>query len=236
MKPSMGGVDAPPGLLDPELYAAQVFQGEGDDVSGPRKLRGDEAAGHDDVLAQQPAPVRREVVGYPCDGVEGMAHSLGAPALADGLAVDGGNAADSAEIHGFPGGHGWAQHRALAPAVVGDQLEGLAGELGVELETFQSNHEGALVDRVHERADGADGFVVNAGGYTHTSVALRDALTGVGLPFVEVHVSNIHAREPFRRESLLAPVAIGQVTGFGAEGYLLALRGLVRHLQHAKRG
>ena len=121
-------------------------------------------------------------------------------------------------------------------AEVDEALHGLARELGVALGTFQSNHEGALVDRVQERAGAADGFVVNAGGYTHTSVALRDALTGVARPFVEVHVSNIHAREPFRRESLLAPVAIGQVTGFGAEGYLLALRGLVRHLQHAKRG
>jgi 3-dehydroquinate dehydratase II len=107
----------------------------------------------------------------------------------------------------------------------------LAGELEVDLDTFQSNHEGSLVDRIQESAGRTDGYVVNAGGYTHTSVALRDALTGVGRPFVEVHVSNIHAREPFRRESLLASVALGSVMGFGADGYLLALRGLVRHLQ-----
>lgn len=121
-------------------------------------------------------------------------------------------------------------------AEVDASLAALAEELGIRLESFQSNHEGALVDRVQEAAREADGFLVNAGGYTHTSVALRDALTGVGRPFVEVHVSNIHAREPFRRESLLAPVALGQVTGFGADGYLLALRGLVRHLQVTKGG
>lgn len=116
-------------------------------------------------------------------------------------------------------------------AEVDASLGALAAELGVELATYQSNHEGALVDRVQDVAGRADGLVVNAGGYTHTSVALRDALAGVALPFVEVHVSNVHAREPFRRESLLAPVALGTVTGFGAQGYLLAVRGLVRHLQ-----
>ena len=114
-------------------------------------------------------------------------------------------------------------------------LHALAEELGVDLDTYQSNHEGALVDRVQATAERAGGYVVNAGGYTHTSVALRDALVGVARPFVEVHVSNIHAREPFRRESLLAPVASGSVTGFGADGYLLAVRGLVRHLQRENR-
>lgn len=121
-------------------------------------------------------------------------------------------------------------------AEVDGALARLAGELGVELDAFQSNHEGSLVDRIQESAGRTDGYVVNAGGYTHTSVALRDALTGVGRPFVEVHVSNIHAREPFRRESLLAPVALGSVTGFGADGYLLAVRGLVRHLQQSNGG
>jgi 3-dehydroquinate dehydratase-2 len=129
-----------------------------------------------------------------------------------------------------------ALYGAMTLAEVDAALEGLASELGVELETYQSNHEGALVDRVQQTAAGAAGFVVNAGGYTHTSVALRDALTGVGRPFVEVHVSNVHAREPFRRESLLSAVALGTVTGFGVESYLLAVRGLVRHLQHSNGG
>jgi len=116
------------------------------------------------------------------------------------------------------------------------RLKELAAELGVQIATYQSNHEGELIDRVQERAGSVDGFLVNAGGYTHTSVALRDALVGVGRPFVEVHVSNIHGREPFRRESLLAPVAIGSVGGFGADSYALALRGLVLYLEQSKRG
>jgi 3-dehydroquinate dehydratase II len=111
-----------------------------------------------------------------------------------------------------------------------------AEALGVEVEFFQSNHEGALVDRIHETAPRSAGFVVNAGGYTHTSVALRDALTAVGRPFVEVHVSNVHGREPFRRESLLSPVALGTISGFGPASYTLALRGLVRHLEPTRGG
>lgn len=110
-----------------------------------------------------------------------------------------------------------------------------AESLGVEVDIYQSNHEGALVDRVQEAARDAAGFVVNAGGYTHTSVALRDALAAVGRPFVEVHVSNVHAREAFRRESLLAPIALAVVSGFGPDSYTLALRGLVRHLEYSKR-
>lgn len=119
---------------------------------------------------------------------------------------------------------------------VNARLTELAVELGVRVDTFQSNHEGDLIDRVQERAGSADGFLVNAGGYTHTSVALRDALVAVGRPFVEVHLSNIHGREPFRSASLLAPVALGSVSGFGADSYALALRGLVLYLEHSKRG
>lgn len=110
-------------------------------------------------------------------------------------------------------------------------LRELAGELGVELEIHQSNHEGELLDVIEAAADGGTrGFVVNAGGFTHTSVALRDALVGVDRPFVEVHVSNTAARERFRQRSLLAPVAVGVVFGFGASGYLLGLRGLAERL------
>lgn len=116
------------------------------------------------------------------------------------------------------------------------RLTALGNDLGVQVAAFQSNHEGVLIDRVHERAASVAGFVVNAGGYSHTSVALRDALVGVGLPFVETHVSNIHGREPFRHQSLLAPVAVGTVSGFGIESYALALRGLVLHLKQTKRG
>lgn len=114
-------------------------------------------------------------------------------------------------------------------------LRSEAEALGVEVDTFQSNHEGALIERVHEAAESVQGLVVNAGGYTHTSVALRDALAGVGRPFVEVHLSNVHARERFRQTSLLAPIALAVVSGFGADSYTLGLRGLVRHLQHSTR-
>lgn len=106
-----------------------------------------------------------------------------------------------------------------------------ADELGVEVECHQSNHEGELLDLVERCSQRVEGMVVNAGAYTHTSVALRDGLVGVGLPFVEVHLSNTAARESFRHVSLLAPVARGVVYGFGVESYLLGLRGLVAHLR-----
>jgi 3-dehydroquinate dehydratase II len=121
-------------------------------------------------------------------------------------------------------------------AEVDEAVRREAESLGIEVDIYQSNHEGALVDRIHETAPGSAGYVVNAGGYTHTSVALRDALAAVGLPFVEVHLSNVHRREPFRRESLLAPVALGTISGFGPASYTLALRGLVRHLEPTRGG
>jgi 3-dehydroquinate dehydratase-2 len=99
------------------------------------------------------------------------------------------------------------------------------GELGATVECLQSNHEGALIDRIHRaRSDGVDCIVINPGGLTHTSVALRDALSGVGIPFIEVHISNIHAREPFRHHSYLSAVALGVIAGFGPSGYSMALR------------
>ena len=106
-------------------------------------------------------------------------------------------------------------------------LRSLAGDLGVELETFQSNHEGEILDFIESAAGRVEGFLVNPGALTHTSVALRDALTGVDRPFVEVHLSNTAAREPFRRTSFLSDVAAGVVFGFGVQSYLLGLRGLV---------
>lgn len=112
-------------------------------------------------------------------------------------------------------------------------ITAIGAELGVEVETFQSNHEGVLIDRIHAAArDGAAGLLINPGAYTHTSIALRDALAAVGLPAVEVHLSNIHARESFRRRSHIAPVVVAQVAGFGAAGYGLALRGLIARLRN----
>ena len=107
----------------------------------------------------------------------------------------------------------------------------LAAELGVDVEFFQSSHEGALVDHIHAAASRVSGFVVNAGAYTHTSIALADALAGVARPYVEVHLSNIFARERFRHHSYLAAGAAGLVSGFGAESYRLGLRALVQHLK-----
>lgn len=121
-------------------------------------------------------------------------------------------------------------------AEIDARLAALAPALGIDLECFQANGEGALIDFVQAAADRVSGFVVNAGGYTHTSVALLDALVGTDRPFVEVHLSNLAARESFRRESLLAPRAAGIVMGFGAAGYELALRGLVTHLRGGKPG
>lgn len=109
-------------------------------------------------------------------------------------------------------------------------LEVTAGELGVKLRSAQSNSEGELIDTLHQWRGEVDGVVVNAGAYTHTSLALRDAFQATEIPFVEVHLSNIHAREPERRHSMLASASIGMVCGLGAVGYEYALRGLVSTL------
>ncbi|MEM1038267.1 MAG: type II 3-dehydroquinate dehydratase [Pseudomonadota bacterium] len=101
----------------------------------------------------------------------------------------------------------------------------LAAELGLAVRCHQSNHEGALVDWIHEAgATGSAGIVINAGAYTHTSIALRDAISGVQVPTIEVHISNIHARETFRHHSMIAPVCRGQICGLGTTGYKLALQ------------
>ena len=114
-------------------------------------------------------------------------------------------------------------------------LTALGVELDVRVDTFQANGEGALIDHVQSSADRVAGFIVNAGAYTHTSIALRDALLGVALPFVEVHLSNIFAREAFRHRSLLADRAVGVISGFGPDSYLLGLRALVNHLSQPER-
>ncbi|GLC27522.1 type II 3-dehydroquinate dehydratase [Roseisolibacter agri] len=110
-------------------------------------------------------------------------------------------------------------------------LQRVASELDVEVTAAQRNGEGELVDLIHALRGDAHGVVLNAGAYSHTSLAIRDALTGVALPFVEVHVTNVYAREPERRHSMLASAAVGVVCGLGVMGYELALRGLVAHLR-----
>lgn len=111
-----------------------------------------------------------------------------------------------------------------------DELRRVAEKDGAEIRHVQSNHEGAMVDAIHDALDWADGIVINAGAYTHTSVALRDAIRAVGLPTIETHLSNVHAREEFRHHSYLAPVCVGVVAGFGSDSYRVALTGLLAHL------
>lgn len=113
-------------------------------------------------------------------------------------------------------------------AEIDAQLTALATELEVEIETFQTNDEGAMCERIHQgHADGTDALVINAGAWTHYSYAIRDALAILVAPIVEVHMSNVHAREPFRHTSVFAGVANGQISGFGVDSYLLGLRAAV---------
>ena len=114
---------------------------------------------------------------------------------------------------------------------INDALHVLSEELGVSISCYQSNHEGALVDAVQAAGDRHQGLLINPGAYTHTSVAIRDAIAAVALPTVEVHLSNIHKRESFRHHSYIAPVAIGQICGFGVHSYDLGLRALVSYLR-----
>lgn len=116
---------------------------------------------------------------------------------------------------------------------INERLQERAQALGTSVQTMQSNHEGQLIDWVQEARTHADGLVINAGAYTHTSVALRDAIAGVGLPTVECHLSNVFAREPFRHHSYLTPVCIGQICGFGWHSYILAIEAVVQHLRAA---
>ena len=126
------------------------------------------------------------------------------------------------------------------PGVYGNQtladihasLELLAAELGCELSFFQSNSEGGLIDAIQNAAHDCQGLLINPAAYTHSSIAIRDALSAVGIPCVEVHLSNIHRRETFRHTSMIAPVAIGQICGFGPDSYLLGLRALFNYVKN----
>jgi 3-dehydroquinate dehydratase-2 len=116
-------------------------------------------------------------------------------------------------------------------AEINADLTSAAKEWGAEVEFFQSNHEGALVDRIQEAQSWADGILINPAGLTHTSVTLRDALLATALPVVEIHLSNVFAREEFRRHSFISAIALGVVSGFGATGYGLGLNALLEHLE-----
>jgi 3-dehydroquinate dehydratase-2 len=126
-----------------------------------------------------------------------------------------------------------AHYGTLSLAEIDHELAKRGEALGVEIHCAQHNGEGELVAAVHGAAT-ADGLLINAGAYTHTSVALRDALLAIGRPFIEVHLSNVFAREPFRHRSYLADIAVGVISGLGIDSYLLGLDGLVRHLRRAQ--
>ncbi len=117
---------------------------------------------------------------------------------------------------------------------INDQLRGTANSLGSEVEAFQSNSEGELIDIIQKKGAASDGLIVNLGAYTHYSLALRDAIAGLAKPTIEVHISNIYAREPFRHTSVTAPVCRGLITGLGWRGYVLALEALVGLLQEGE--
>lgn len=110
------------------------------------------------------------------------------------------------------------------------ELYAFSFELGIDIEMFQSNHEGEIVEKIHSTRDVFDGIVINAGAYTHTSIAIRDALCAVDIPTVEVHMTNIYQREDFRHHSFIAPIALGQITGFGTDSYKLGLKAIVDFL------
>ena len=116
---------------------------------------------------------------------------------------------------------------------INGHLAALGAQLGLALDTFQSNHEGAIVDRIQQAADVYDGLIINPAAFTHTSIAIRDALAMLKVPVIEVHLSNIHRREPFRHTSMTAGVVTGQILGLGAAGYALALQGLAEMIQPA---
>ena len=121
---------------------------------------------------------------------------------------------------------------AVTLSQINQALELEATKLGIAVKCLQFNREGTLVEAIHEARDVHQGIVINAGAYTHTSVAIRDALSGVALPTVEVHLSNIYKREEFRHHSYIAPIAIGQISGFGADSYRLGLQAIINYLSN----
>jgi 3-dehydroquinate dehydratase-2 len=119
---------------------------------------------------------------------------------------------------------------------IDDEIKKAASELGMMADTFQSNHEGEIVEKIHEALEAYDALIINPAAYTHTSVAIRDALIMLEIPIVEVHLSNVHRREPFRHKSMIADVVTGQMTGFGKHGYMLAVKAVSNIIREASQG
>ncbi|MCK9223280.1 MAG: type II 3-dehydroquinate dehydratase [Limnochordia bacterium] len=119
-------------------------------------------------------------------------------------------------------------------AAINEQIRSGAEKMGIYVEIFQSNHEGEIIDRIHAALGKFDGLIINPGAYTHYSVAIRDAVAAVDIPTIEVHLSNVSSREDFRKESVIAPVCLGQISGLGPISYLLGLSGIVMHLEASK--
>jgi len=117
-------------------------------------------------------------------------------------------------------------------AEIEKELYAYSFELGIDIEAFQSNSEGAIIDKIQQSLNGFDGILINPAGYSHTSISIRDAISAVNIPCVEVHLTNIHAREEFRQKSLIAPVCIGQISGFGERSYKLGLKALCDYLKN----
>ena len=118
---------------------------------------------------------------------------------------------------------------------IDEEIKKTAEECGMSAETFQSNHEGALIEKIHDAIDGHDVVIINPAAYTHTSVAIRDALLMLDIPIIEVHLSNVYRREPFRQKSMIADVATAQLAGFGKEGYVMAVRAAADMSRREKR-
>ncbi|MEJ2655798.1 MAG: type II 3-dehydroquinate dehydratase [Desulfobacterales bacterium] len=114
---------------------------------------------------------------------------------------------------------------------INSELKSLGTTLGIFVETFQSNHEGAIVDKIQEAAEAQKGIIINPAAFTHTSIAIRDALLALDIPIIEIHISNIYKREPFRHKSLISDVADAQITGLGINGYVIALKALAEMIQ-----
>lgn len=115
------------------------------------------------------------------------------------------------------------------------ELYSYSFELGIDIETFQSNHEGELIEKIHDAKNNCEGIIINAGAYTHTSIAIRDAISAIEIPVIEVHITNIYKREQFRHHSYLASVCIGQISGFGINSYKLGLKAMIDYLSDNKK-